>query len=346
MKRMIEQILLAGFFLLAITNHPVLAQSTSTYGNTDWGFYWDDETASTNYQGNGSYTGNTKPSPYGNGYGPGDANYIPPVNSWDSSAEWNQNSWNVDQWFSDENYFENQYNQTTGQNTYTNTQTWTDPWNNSVNPSYQTTDPNSSTWQNTWNGIESPSYQPTPDVAKIAGFTGEAQQYNLDCETQSAIDFAAYFGVIIDHDTFLNALPHSDDPNEGFVGNYTDSRGQLPPASYGVYQEPVAELLRNFGLSVSGVNGYTFEEIRQQIAAGNPVMVWVAGNTELGNAVPYTPSNGRTTTVVPYQHTVVVTGYDGTYVTIQDGADRYIRTIDVFKASWETLGNRAIVYNG
>ena len=185
-----------------------------------------------------------------------------------------------------------------------------------------------------------------PSYAYVSGFTGYAQSYNLDCEARSAIDLAAYFGVNIAHYDFLNRLPKSDDPNVGFVGNYTDARGKIPPSSYGVYQEPIASLLRDYGLNAFGAYGYSENALKAQIASGRPVMCWVVGNTELGYSVPYTPaSTGRTTYVVPYQHTVVVIGYDANNVTIQDGALKYTRDWKTFLLSWGALGNRAVYVN-
>lgn len=181
------------------------------------------------------------------------------------------------------------------------------------------------------------------ESAYVSGFVGYAQSYNLDCEARSAVDLAAYFGVNISHGEFLNSLPKSDDPNEGFVGYFNDARGNVPPASYGVYQEPVAALLRQYGLNAYGAYGYTRDALKNQISSGKPVMVWVVGNTEIGYSRPYTPaSNGRTTYVVPFQHTVVVIGYDANGVTIADGAMRYARDWNTFLVSWGALGNRAV----
>ncbi len=182
-----------------------------------------------------------------------------------------------------------------------------------------------------------------PEGAYVDGFVGYAQSYTLDCETRSAIDLAAYFGVNIPHSEFLISLPHSDDPNLGFVGNFYDPRGQIPPASYGVYQEPIAGMLRNYGLTAVGMEGYTVDSLKTQIAKGRPVMVWIIGNTITGTPVSYTPSNGRTTTVAHFQHTAVVIGYDAQNVTLQDGANKYTRSWEVFKQSWGVLNNRAVV---
>ena len=193
-----------------------------------------------------------------------------------------------------------------------------------------------------WNG----EHVVIPESAFVSGFVGYEQSYNLDCEARSAVDLAAWFGTDIPHSEFLYYLPKSDDPNVGFVGSWTDARGHIPPASYGVYQEPVAELLRKYGVNAVGVYAYTPEALKGQIAQGKPVMVWVVGNVEIGYGVPYTPaSTGHTTYVVPYQHTVVVTGYDEGSVYIQDGALRYTRDWNTFLLSWGVLGNRAIYVN-
>src|SRR3972149_3644114 len=79
-----------------------------------------------------------------------------------------------------------------------------------------------------------------PDQAYVSGVAGHAQQYSLSCESRSAADWAAYWGIKIDETEFLNRLPRSDNPDEGFVGYPNDPWGDIPPASYGVHADPVA----------------------------------------------------------------------------------------------------------
>jgi uncharacterized protein YvpB len=181
-----------------------------------------------------------------------------------------------------------------------------------------------------------------PAEARIVKISGHGQLSTLDCEARSSVDLAAYFGISIDENDFLNRLPKSDDPDTGFVGNYWDPRGQLPPLSYGVYAGPVASLLRAYGLNAADHRGLSFDSIKTEIAAGRPVMVWVTGNTENGWGVSYTTPGGHTVVVAPYEHTVIVTGYDPNYVTILDGYMLYQRTINTFEKSWAVLGNMAV----
>ena len=191
-------------------------------------------------------------------------------------------------------------------------------------------------------------FRPLPDglpsSAQVSGLIGYDQSHLLSCESRSAVDWAAYYGVSINENTFQANLPLSGDPDSGFVGNPDDAEGQLPPNSYGVHADPVAAGLRAYGLNASAVHGISYDDLRRQIASGHPVIVWVYGNVWSGGVpVAYTASNGHTSTVIAFEHTVIVTGYDGTYVTIVDGAMVYIRIISQFKNSWATLGNMAVV---
>ena len=284
---------------------------------------------------------------------PEDFDWSPYINDWD-------NAWYDDDW--DNTNYQNYQDQPVYYDWYGNTY--------SVNP-YQDPTPTpdysyygygeaetSGTWnESQYNGTDwfyqsntdfdtFGTYGSLPKAASVGEFTGYAQSYNLDCEARSAVDLAAFFGINIAHSEFLARIPLSDDPNEGFVGSYTDERGQIPPNSYGVYQEPIAELLRSYGLPAVGVVGWTRDALKAQIAAGKPVMVWVVGSTEVGYSKPYTaPSTGVTTSVAPYQHTVIVIAYDEEGVTVQDGAYQYTRTWGTFDLSWAALNNRAIYVN-
>lgn len=182
-----------------------------------------------------------------------------------------------------------------------------------------------------------------PEEASVSGVVGYAQISTLDCEARSAVDWAAFFGVDISEYDFLDALPSSDNPETGFVGNYWGAQGRLPPQSYGVHAPPVAALLRSYGLQAYDWKDLSWPDIQNEIAAGRPVIVWVVGNV-FGNGSPeyYTAGDGQTVTVVRFEHTVIVTGYDSQTVTVVDGNMVYTRGIDTFLASWSVLGDMAI----
>lgn len=158
------------------------------------------------------------------------------------------------------------------------------------------------------------------------------------------MDWAHYFGVSIGETEFLNALPNSDDPNRGFVGDVNDTPGQIPPNGYGVHADPVAALLRAYGLSAESVHGLSDGDIKTEINNGQPVIVWVVGHTLPGYAETYTTEAGDNITVAPSEHTVIVIGYDSTGVVIMDGSWVYWRSWDTFFASFGVLGNMGILY--
>lgn len=181
-----------------------------------------------------------------------------------------------------------------------------------------------------------------PATARVSGVTGVGQSHTLSCEARTAVDWANFYGVSIGEDSFLNNLPLSDNPDKGFVGNVDGAWGQIPPNDYGVHAEPVAAVLRSFGVPATASRGISFTDIRRQIASGNPVIVWVVGSVWGASGVSYTASDGSTTTVAYNEHTVMVVGYDETGVTIVDGYNTYWRSTATFKSSFAALGNMAI----
>jgi len=123
-----------------------------------------------------------------------------------------------------------------------------------------------------------PTMTPTPpNEATIEGIKGRWPAFSLSCEARSAVDWGVYFGIEIDEIEFQNALPVSDNPDIGFVGNVNAPWGQTPPNAYGVHAGPVAELLKSYGLNAQARSDITFDELRAEISAGRPVIVWVVG---------------------------------------------------------------------
>jgi uncharacterized protein YvpB len=183
-----------------------------------------------------------------------------------------------------------------------------------------------------------------PEEASVYGVVGYPQALPLSCEARSAVDWARYFGISIRELDFQNALPVTDNPNTGFVGDPHDGRGQIPPASYGVHPPPVAALLTSYGVPSQGYAGYTWQDIRREIAAGRPVIAWVIGNVWSGSVGrSYTASDGETIIVAPYEHTVIITGYTSDSVFIIDNDLVYRVALTRFLDSWGVLGNLVVV---
>lgn len=189
-----------------------------------------------------------------------------------------------------------------------------------------------------------PEPRSIPSKAQINNISSFPQAYPLDCESRVAVDWAAYFGYHINEITFFENLPHSDNPDTGFVGNVFGTWGQIPPHPYGVHAEPVAETLRGFGVPAYAHRPLSWDDLRWEISQGRPVYVWTIGNSSTNQPpVYYTPNDGNTTIVAHYEHTVMVIGYNGNRVTILDNGNVYTRPIEQFLSSWSALDNMAIL---
>ena len=187
-----------------------------------------------------------------------------------------------------------------------------------------------------------------PAEAYIRGVIGHAQRFSLSCESRSAVDWAAFWGVKIGEAKFLNKLPRSDNPDFGFVGNPNDAWGSVPPYSYGVYAEPVAALLRNYGLQAEARKGLDWDDLRSEIAAGRPAIVWVVGQMWPGSPRRYIDAQGRATKVAPFEHSMILTGYSSSTVNVIDAYSglEQVYPRKAFLTSWSALGNMAVIGTG
>ena len=189
-----------------------------------------------------------------------------------------------------------------------------------------------------------PTATPEAMAKVLLDVNGKPQSLPLSCESRSAVDWAGYFGHEIDELEFHSRLPQSDNPETGFVGDVTGTWGQVPPNAYGVHAEPVAALLREYGVNALAVRDYTWEQAQQELNAGRPLVVWVVGHVwSSGKRIEYTSPDGVMTIVAPYEHTVMLIGYDSENAIISDEGKVYTRAIDKFLGSWAVLGTMAIV---
>ena len=183
-----------------------------------------------------------------------------------------------------------------------------------------------------------------PESFLITDITGHRQVFSLSCESAVAVDWAGYFDVPIVEREFHNALPASDNPEYGFVGDVHGNWGQIPPYDYGVHAGPVADLLVEYGLPAKSVKNYTLEEVKQRISESKPVIAWVIGSMEFSHADEFMDKEGRSVIVAPYEHTVIITGYDENYIHYMNNGQLLKVTTKAFLKSWGVLGNMAIVH--
>jgi uncharacterized protein YvpB len=175
---------------------------------------------------------------------------------------------------------------------------------------------------------------------------GRGQALPLDCESRSAVDWAAFFGRTINELEFFGYIPKTDNPDKGFVGTVYGAWGNLPPYGYGVHAGPVALLLRDYDVPAHAYRGLSWDQLRSEIAAGRPVILWVVGHVGYSTPVSITLADGVQVSVARYEHTVILIGYDSQNATVLDGAWEYSVKERNFLRSWDILGNMAILAAG
>ena len=182
-----------------------------------------------------------------------------------------------------------------------------------------------------------------PDSHYIWDIWGHRQYFAIGCEASAAYDWAAYFGVNINEFNFQMEMPVSDNPDKGFVGSVYGPWGQVPPYAYGVHAAPVARVLReNYGMNAQSAKGFTIEQIKEEIASGQPVIVWVIGNVVGGIPYEYTDEAGDKVIVAAYEHVVIVTGYSEETIRYMNNGKFYDIQYEYFENSWSVLENMVV----
>jgi uncharacterized protein YvpB len=138
------------------------------------------------------------------------------------------------------------------------------------------------------------------------------------------------------------------DPYEGFVGNMTTFSQQ----GYGVYHGPIKALAEQYLPGrIADVTGTSFDDLlMQHVARNRPV--WIVTNATFK---PLTASAFQTwqtksgpARITWHEHSVVITGFDATTVTINDPLDAHGKNKKLaradFRVAWEQMGKQAITY--
>jgi uncharacterized protein YvpB len=175
-----------------------------------------------------------------------------------------------------------------------------------------------------------PAPQALPGTVRLA-VEPQKQRHNLSCESCAAAMAARYHGVDVSEEDVLAALPRHDNPHLGFRGNVDGPTGGT--VDYGVYAAPVAAVLSDLGLNARIVEG-GLAGIRAALARGNPVVAWVTYDCLLSTPVTVTVT-GEPVVLVPYQHAVVVTGYEAGGVWANDpwdGGEEYYQEANFERA--------------
>jgi uncharacterized protein YvpB len=132
------------------------------------------------------------------------------------------------------------------------------------------------------------------------------------------------------------------------VGDPNGIWGNIPPNDYGVHALPISLNLQDYGVTAGSYHSLKWDDLRAEIASGNPVIVWIIGGSSynLVNGTPHfytAASTGDTTIVAPYEHTVILVGYSPTNVTVLNGSQFVDVPLGQFLDSWSVLNFMAVL---
>ena len=190
--------------------------------------------------------------------------------------------------------------------------------------------------------------QTLPESVILENVPVGKQTRPLNCEFQTASDLIWSYGFPYAWDEIFAVVgpDPKGNPHVGFVGeSLDDPPGSIYPDGYGVYAEPIAEGLQVLGIHAEVFYGKSADWLREQIASGNPVMVWATANMIPRQPVYWTTADGQRVKGVRGEHTYLVYGYDRDGVWVGDPWDgqRKHYPWDVFLASWDILDRMALV---
>ena len=181
-----------------------------------------------------------------------------------------------------------------------------------------------------------------PPLALVLDAPVYKQGHSLSCESSAAAMAANFYGVSLGEETVLAGLPRHDNPYRGFRGNVDGPYGGI--VDYGVYAEPIRLVLANWGLQVAHLRG-GIDEIRAHIRQERVVIAWITFGLQVEAPAQVTTSDGQLVTLVPYEHAVLVTGYnrDGLWVNDPYAGNQAFYPQADFVRSFAYLGNMGLV---
>ena len=177
----------------------------------------------------------------------------------------------------------------------------------------------------------------------IGGVPSVKQWYGLSCEYAAAAAVTLFWGdELVGQDHFISEIPQHPNPHRGFRGNIYGVVGGIE--DYGVYAEPLVPVLESHGYQAeafySGV-----ARLKAEVDQGHPIVVWLTGGKNQQRPIYRESYKGETFKLVPYEHTVVVYGYDNEGVYVMDVGDggKYYTDWDNFLRRWNYFDQMALL---
>ena len=178
--------------------------------------------------------------------------------------------------------------------------------------------------------------------------------YPTGCESVALTILLRYHGVNVSPADIISNLKKGDKPHVEedikyggnpyieFIGSPYDSD------SFGVYNNPIAEVAEMYKQGVIVKSGLPFSEVLNLVKNGHPVIVWTSMNLAMpyiSNSWTYKPT-GEKISWKAQEHAVVVVGFNDNSVIISDplrGQIRY-QSRSTFESRYNYYGKMAVYY--
>jgi uncharacterized protein YvpB len=192
--------------------------------------------------------------------------------------------------------------------------------------------------------VASSTVFPEADIGSAGVFVAGVQAYKqarpLSCEYASVYIATAAFGSPISEEESIASTPRAENPHFGFRGDIDGEWGQTD--DYGIYAEALGPLLEAHSYVGEVSYGAEASVLRTHLNAGHPVIVWIATRGDTG--FYEIDSAGNRFKLVPWEHVVVVYGYDQEQVYIADPGPGEYATLgwDQFLDAWAVMDGMAL----
>ena len=152
------------------------------------------------------------------------------------------------------------------------------------------------------------------DQASITGMPVVQQTHHLSCEYAATAAVTRFWGRPLTEADFIREIPRDPNPHVGFRGDIDAAWGGTD--NYGIYAEPLVPVLERHGFRAVAL--YTGpDRLKAEVAAGHPVVVWITGRPGLWPRITESAA-GRSFSLTPYEHALVVYGYTPDQVQVMD----------------------------
>jgi len=158
-----------------------------------------------------------------------------------------------------------------------------------------------------------------PAPVEIEKFKIDAQDYPISCEAavlSMAVRYlSTYFSLKPLNENLeqqlIDMIPRHSNPHRGFRGEINQPQSFQ---NYGVYAEPLQEVLAKLGIPSSVEYGgfpSPYDSIAEAVRNGFPVVVWISSHNNSYPVKEIDPETGEEYSLLLGEHTVLVIGVEG-----------------------------------